>query len=100
MKLYNINVDEQAVAQGLLDIMSEHDKAILGLGMINKPVMDILEKQLKEKFDDLVTRDYGELSEVLRAEADKAGKDFVRKVSKEITTALYRAADEQGLMVV
>jgi hypothetical protein len=108
MELYGITVNEQAIAHGLYhEVMTEQDKQILSIGMINKPVLDCLERQLRHKFDEFCRRDFAATSEELDKELEGLGgsvvqsrDDFVRQVTSEVSKRLYGVAAEAGRMVV
>lgn len=103
-------VDVENIAGGMIDVMTEKMKATLAFGMIDSRIMDVLESQVRRKFDDLFKQFYSgstpeELEEVMHEldlesspVADR--EEFVRRVTKSIGTAIYGVAGKRGLMVV
>jgi hypothetical protein len=116
MKMYGIELDCRAVAKGLIDMtmtMDDNYQGALAFGMLPAPLMEILGKQLKEKFVDLVQLSYPasdvilnntEYRNVLLEEYgitfDEAMDKFTKKASKEIGTIMYQVASERGILVV
>lgn len=68
MTVYGIQVDEQAIARGLLRLCEEagmdDELAAIGLGMTPAKVMLPLERMLGEKFDSIAYRRFGTPEEI------------------------------------
>jgi len=107
-----ITVETRKIAEGIYHgVMTDEDKTLIAFGMINKPVMDTLEKCLNEKFDRIVIEREGLTPEQLDMYLEDEGikteeslsyvkKQWIEETRHEICAALYRVASEAGGMVV
>ena len=110
-RICNITADTCRVAEGIYGMMNEDDQALVAFGMLPKPITDILERQLKDKFDESFKEHSEYDPEGFDAfvtslglgrceEACDSRKDFVRTVSKEVCKDIYGTALRAGKMVV
>jgi hypothetical protein len=94
MKIHGINVDAQAIANGLYKIICEQGQAaIVAHGMLPKDLMDSLETMVAEKVQ----------AESLRARlclSPEEQKRTVRAIVHEVGVGIYRAASDAGMMLV
>lgn len=106
-----IYLDAEEIAKGIFDLMEEECKTLLSFGMINRPVMDILDKVLADKFDEIFEQKFGmnpddadkyitDLGLGVCTDACTSRKAFVRQVSCEASKHLYSVAKDAGIMVV
>ena len=105
-----ITVDHYKIAEGIYDMMPQDDKNLVAFGMINITWHDLLEKQLKEKFDRIIADQYdGQTPEEIDAtmlelgmtpEAVQKRESFISKTSLEVSKSIYRVASDNGAMVV
>ena len=109
--LLNITLDTQAVGQGIFEMMVPDDKTLLAFGMINKQILDILEKHLRGTFDEMFMQKVGltpegydefvsclGLGECIQCQDSR--KDYVTTMSTEVSKDLYGAAARVGKMIV
>jgi hypothetical protein len=107
-----ITVETRKVAEGIYNrVMTDEDKTLVAYGMINKPVIDILEKCLNEKFDRIVVEREGLTPEQLDMYLSDEGikteeslsyvkKQWVGETLHSICKELYSVAADAGGMVV
>lgn len=105
--MYGIKVDVTAIARGLLEMVSdlgEDYEAALSMGMLPAPLMDSLGKMLGDKFDSLAAKQrtmantLGELGLVemagdIHTEIQNKRKKWVAHVTREVSCAMYQAAE-------
>ena len=104
--MYGIQVNVDAIAQGMLEMvpdLGENYEAALQLGMLPAPLMDILHKQLADKFDQLAVKHskmadtmaelgFPEYAEEMRREITEKREKWVRHVEHEVSAAMYKHA--------
>ncbi len=120
MKLNGLVVDTQAIADGLYGIICHKgEESIVAFGMIPKWIIDVLEKQLREK----IVRTAAEQMQFSEAEIghllelDKLGvlttdgveaagfsedmiRETMRPIVHEVSVGIYKAASRAGKMCV
>jgi hypothetical protein len=102
MKINGLNVNAQAIADGLYDIIcAQNEEALVAFGMIPKWAVDMTEKQMREK----VIREAARQLEVTVTEFapfvdDQKVSQTVGAIMKEVCTGIYAAAKRKGAMVV
>lgn len=92
--MIGISIDADKIAQGIIEMLPHEYKSALKLGMLPAPFMEILEKQLGEKADQIAreqaAKHYGS-TDGLEFTANKEWKaEFVRDCMKQIQSAFYR----------
>jgi polyhydroxyalkanoate synthesis regulator protein len=119
MKLYGITVEENRLAEGLYQMMTEQELTVLSFGMLPAPLMSALEKGLGDQFDalvetwlDMTLEEVAEVEQELKSvmpEIDRgcisqdvaaARKKFVSQVEHEVSVSIYRLHAQAGRMVV
>jgi hypothetical protein len=98
-----IKVDAKAIAQGFYnDMFTEKERAIVAFGMLPAEKMETLSKLLGEKFE-ACAKDQMEAAFDMRPDEPCAKedmkKDFIRKVSHEISVEIYSYAESIGKMI-
>ena len=103
MKIQGISIDTQKLAQGMYDLFTEEEQAVVAFGMIPAEKMECTERLLGEKIE-TTAKDDCEKSFGFRPDRDCAKKDlkkdFVREAMHEITVAIFGHAKSIGRMVV
>ena len=109
MKINGLTVDTAAIGEGLYKLIVEQgDEAIVAFGMIPKPIMDLMEKLLREKIISIAAKQQGvtdeELIEFAKTYLDnksfeKSLRDIINPISREVCVAIYGAAKRAGKMV-
>ena len=112
MKICSITYDPHEIAKGLFDIMIEDHKTLLAFGMIDHSIIEILDRQLAVKFNELVQQNHDGMSpeQIDKditdlglgecTDAVEARKRFVSEASTEVSKKLYGVAAAAGAMVV
>ena len=106
MNVYGIQIDEKAIARGLLRLCEEagmdEELAAIGLGMTPAKVMLPLEKMLGEKFDAIAYKRLGSTAEEVKAFESALGvegtivvdsakrKYFVNEVARSVHCAMLK----------
>ena len=107
--MYGINVDADAIAKGLLDMVPELGDAYegaLAFGMLPAPLMESLRGILGDKWDAIVKEQGGEASidaiaelglpdmaDDMRAELATRRAKWIAHVEREVTLAMYHHAE-------
>lgn len=103
MKIHGINVNVTAIAEGVYEMFDENMVAATAFGMLPAERMDMVERFLGEKVEDLAKdeciRRFGYCPTADVAKADLK-RDFVRDAMHQICVAIYHEAAAQGKMVV
>lgn len=116
MKINGLNVDAQAIADGLYEIIcAKGEDHIVAFGMIPKWIMDTMETMLREKIIRITCQQmqFNEAETGHLLELDKLGmltgetgfsenliKETMRPIVHEVSVGIYRAADKAGRMRV
>lgn len=120
MKVNGLNVNTEAIGEGLYRIICEKgEEAIVAFGMIPKWIMDLLEKQLREKIIRVVCEQmrFSNTETEHLLELDRLGmlmgkdvaatgfseellQDTMRPIIHEVSVAIYKAASNAGKMCV
>ena len=102
-----INADHKAIADGMYDMFDASERSCLAFGMLPAIKMEILTKQLGEKWDELNPNPLEVLADELKdldanalvqmfkdaePERQQERKDWIRETEHEICLALYRVA--------
>ena len=99
MKMTFKKLDYRAIALGIIDMMTEKQKALIAFGMIDKPIMDSLESNLKEKYLSEFERIMGATIPEIVEEVEGTGltlsaigecKRWVQLSIKEIVVLIYK----------
>ncbi len=99
---YTIDADKIAKAMlAMVPDLGPSYEGALAFGMLPFPLMELLDKELTRKAEEIIDAKYGQIDPEkypsiagfwLPARA-KFIKDFVRDCSREVATAMYRHAD-------
>ncbi len=102
MKLNNLVVDTDAIGTGLYSIICEKgEEAIVAFGMIPKWVIDLFEKQLRDKILSEAAKQVQCTPEEIAPIVDKTiVQDMVNKITRQVSIAIYAEAKRQGKMIV
>ena len=102
MKINGLNVDSQAIADGLYAIICEQgEEAIVAFGMIPKWIMDLAEQSIREKVVAENARLLNLTVEALRPYVDdRLLSETVRPILHEISLGIYAAAAKAGKLLV
>lgn len=111
LKELPVQVDAENLAKGFLGLMDEDERTVLRFGMLPGPKMELLERQLKEKFEKLgkpvsevfansgllslgeTTSDDERISTVNGEIQEWSLKKLVSEATHEISLELYRQGD-------
>lgn len=106
MKIQGIEVNAEAIGAGLLrmvDDLGDSYPAALRLGMLPAPLMQLLERTLGEKFEEIARNEanklmramFGPDAELVKGSVadDAKKKAFVREASHQVALAMYAGAD-------
>lgn len=102
MKIKNLQVDAAKIGAGLYDIICERgESAIVAFGMIPLWVVEMTEKQLREKIISEAAKQVQCTADELRPIVDeKLVAEITRPIMHEITLEIYRAASAAGMLRV
>ena len=102
MKINGLNVDTQAIADGLYEIICERgEEAIVAFGMIPKWILDLTEKLVREKVLAESARQLGITAEELKPYVDeKLLAETVNPIIHEISLGIYATAAKAGKLLV
>ena len=102
MKIDGLNVDAQAIADGLYAIIGEQgEEAIVAFGMIPKWIMDLTEKLVRERVIAETARQLHLTSAELQPHVDEQLlRDTVNPILQEISLGIYAAAAKAGKLLV
>ena len=102
MKINNLNVDTQALANGLYKIIcAKGEESIVAFGMIPKWIMDLAEKLIREKIISEAARQVLCTPEQIAPVVDNAVVDnMTRQIIHEICLGIYKAASDADKMLV
>lgn len=97
-----MKVNGIAIGRGVYDILPKNDKAAVAFGMAPKWMMDLLEKQIRDRMAAIYCAKYEiEPDDEL---IDKIGKTVkqepINQALKEIHIGLLQAAKERGKLLV
>lgn len=104
MKISGLNVDVDAIGAGMFRIIEDKGEAsIVAFGMIPVWVMDALRPMLCQKIVSESAKQRGITARELRlmglVDEAKVG-EIAREIEKAVVSAIYKAANQQGKMVV
>ena len=102
MKINGLNVNTQAIADGLYEIICEKgEDSIVAFGMIPKWIMDMTEKLVREKVIAETARQLNLTAEELKPYVDeKLLAETVNPIIHEICLGIYAAAAKAGKLLV
>ena len=102
MKIAGLNVNAQAIADGLYEIICEREEeAIVAFGMIPKWIMDLTEKLVRERVLTENARLLNLTVEELKPYVDeKLLAETVKPIIHEISLGIYAAAARAGKLLV
>lgn len=102
MKINGLTVDTAKIGQGLYEIICEKEEDhIVAFGMIPKWVMDMTEKEVRQKIMLEAAKQVGCNVEEIIPYLDSATiEGMVRPIMRQIGTEIYTAAAKAGRMVV
>jgi hypothetical protein len=93
MKINKDKINITAIADGIVEIMNDEDKNIMSYGMINKPIVDALERQLGNVFDELIHKQYGcsvgDIDDIFAGYGSDCKRKFVNEISNDTCKKLY-----------
>ena len=102
MKVNGMNVDARAIGEGLYEIICDKgDEAIVAFGMIPKWIMDMFERQLREKVYRIAAGQIGCDADdpTLRQFVSKEKmEEICQPIIQEVISEIYRAASRKGMM--
>jgi len=100
MKLQTLplTIEADKIAEGILGMFDDNERAVLRLGMLPAGKMEILEKMLREKFETLGTPALTSAPDCYFSNVNGeckswSIKEMVTEATREITLALYRIGD-------
>lgn len=102
MKINGLNVNTQAIADGLYDIICEKgEDGIVAFGMIPRWILDLTEKLVREKVIAESARQLGVTVEELKPFVDEELlTETVNPIMHEICLGIYGAAARAGKLLV
>lgn len=102
MKIKGLTVDAQKIANGLYDMITDRgEEAIVAFGMIPKWIIDLFEKQLREKILEIAAQQQRVTVEELKPYvSEQLIQETMRPIVHEVTLGIYTAAKRAGKMCV
>lgn len=103
MNIKGIQADTGALAAGLYDLICEQGQDhIVAFGMIPKAIVDLLEKNLREKVIGIVeTKEMATIEEISRFFNVKAEVDsIVKAIIRQVCVDILSVAKQRGQMIV
>lgn len=102
MQKNGIIVDTKAIANGLYRIITEKgEESLVAFGMIPLWIIELAEKMIREKIIEIKAAQMQVTPDELRPHVDKAALDaIVAPIIRQISTDIYGAAKDAGMMIV
>lgn len=105
MRISGLQVDAQKIAAGIYDmIVDRGEQHLVRFGMLPAPMMELLEKQLREKVISVAAERHGVTKqelELMGIEFDeKKIQEITRPIIREITLGIYAECQKKDGMIV
>lgn len=91
----------KAIGQGLYDMMTDYDKAVVAFGMVPLEIMELFEKQYKKVVIEKWCAKYDMIPDDFDYDLEKEiPQEQINEASRQVTIEIYEAASRAGKMMV
>lgn len=102
MNTNGLNINTAAIADGIYQIICEKgEEALVAFGMLPAPLMEMVERQMREKIIELSAKQHGLSTEdAKKFLSEEKLRATVNPIVREISCGVYAAASRAGKMCV
>ncbi len=97
-----LNVNYDAIGQGIYDMMPENDQAVVAFGMIPLQFMELATRLTQEKLASLECEKWliPQNDENIQRIIKGIEPGFIKEFQRSLTVSIFKAAKEAGRMIV